>query len=293
MNMSVLRILQTYGIAKRDILNKIAFIYRNLVGGTHWMTSIHTEVSSHIRTIEQWAYEPYVAEKIGKPVVPVFFVRLLVMMLQSYNLPKERTQLFVVAVTLLQMGLDTHEQITLAEKLEADAMLRRQLRVLAGDYYSSLFYQLLAKEGEMAGIQRLAQAIGEINEAKMIHHEGRTTPQQLDIPALQRISTIKSGLLLAVADFFQLEKESWRQVIPPLILQEMTSSIPRTELAASSTEWLEQRWQQLDQAIPQFESSELRRQLQQMITERTPHTRTLQMGVGERKVTTDEWTTNR
>jgi len=67
-----------------------------------------------------------------------------------------------MAVSLAQYGLDTHELVDGKGELR-----RRQMTVLAGDYFSSRFYQLLSQAGNVASIRLLSQSICEVNRLKM------------------------------------------------------------------------------------------------------------------------------
>lgn len=73
-----------------------------------------------------------------------------------------------VVTSLVQLGLDTHDTVEMANEHGDDRNLRsRQLKVLAGDYFSSRFYNILAQSGEIAAIQSLSRAVCEVNRMKM------------------------------------------------------------------------------------------------------------------------------
>ncbi|MGG3282425.1 heptaprenyl diphosphate synthase component 1 [Paenibacillus solani] len=77
-------------------------------------------------------------------------------------------ELYALVTSLVQLGLDTHESIDVTEGNQGEAMMRsRQLKVLAGDYFSSRFYQLLAHKGEIAVISLLSRAVSDVNVMKM------------------------------------------------------------------------------------------------------------------------------
>ncbi|WP_186785947.1 heptaprenyl diphosphate synthase component 1 [Paenibacillus agilis] len=75
----------------------------------------------------------------------------------------------MAAVTLLvQLGIDTHNTVEYATSSTSDRNMRsRQLKVLAGDYFSSRFYQMLAEAGQIEAIQLLSRAVCEVNRLKM------------------------------------------------------------------------------------------------------------------------------
>jgi heptaprenyl diphosphate synthase len=80
----------------------------------------------------------------------------------------ENKELFSLVTSLVQMGLDTHEMVENAPAAEGLAGMRsRQLQVLAGDYFSSRFYQLLSQAGQIEMIRKLSEAICDLNRIKM------------------------------------------------------------------------------------------------------------------------------
>lgn len=73
-----------------------------------------------------------------------------------------------VVTSLVQLGLDTHDMVEIANDHGDDRNMRsRQLKVLAGDYFSSRFYNILAQTGQVAAIQSLSRAVCEVNRMKM------------------------------------------------------------------------------------------------------------------------------
>ena len=60
------------------------------------------------------------------------------------------SELFTLATSLVQLGLDTHDLVTASNDVkEKKAARSRQLKVLAGDYFSARFYHLLAQAGQI------------------------------------------------------------------------------------------------------------------------------------------------
>jgi heptaprenyl diphosphate synthase len=179
------------------------------------MTSIHNEeLQSVLDEIGRLVSHPYVNRVIGNPVIPVFFVHVLFRMLQALGVSGKRLRLYSVAAALLKMGLDTHDRVSTEIRLPAEERRQRQLLVLAGDYYSSLFYRLLSAHGEVEGIRRLSEAICAINERKTTNHLDQEE-EPLTESRLKRMGWIESGILTALADFFHVEKNSdnpWRGI---------------------------------------------------------------------------------
>ncbi|RUT36090.1 heptaprenyl diphosphate synthase [Paenibacillus zeisoli] len=73
-----------------------------------------------------------------------------------------------LAVYLVQLGMDTHDLIDAEPVRKVESRMRsRQLNVLAGDYFSSLFYELLASAGRTELISELSAAVCEVNRKKV------------------------------------------------------------------------------------------------------------------------------
>lgn len=75
-------------------------------------------------------------------------------------------ELYALVTALVQLGLDTHESIDEAGSRNEEAMRSRQLKVLAGDFFSSWFYRLLAGSGEIGMVGSLSAAIANFNVLK-------------------------------------------------------------------------------------------------------------------------------
>ncbi|USB34762.1 heptaprenyl diphosphate synthase component 1 [Paenibacillus sp. YPG26] len=73
-----------------------------------------------------------------------------------------------LAVYLVQLGMDTHDLIDAEPIRKEEGLMRsRQLNVLAGDYFSSLFYELLAGAGRIELISELSSSVCEVNRKKV------------------------------------------------------------------------------------------------------------------------------
>ncbi|WP_162920143.1 heptaprenyl diphosphate synthase component 1 [Paenisporosarcina cavernae] len=75
---------------------------------------------------------------------------------------KEGQEEAAQAVALIQSALTAHDDIYEQEEISKD----QQLTVLAGDFYSGMYYQLLAKTGDIELIQLLSTGIVSISEKK-------------------------------------------------------------------------------------------------------------------------------
>jgi len=102
------------------------------------------------------------------PEFPDDRTRLLYMFLDKSSSVQHVSELYSLVTSLVQMGLDTHDLIDAADTALAEkAMRSRQLKVLAGDYYSSRFYQLLSQAGQIETVKLISQAVCDVNRLKM------------------------------------------------------------------------------------------------------------------------------
>lgn len=103
------------------------------------------------------------------PDFPVPRVRLLYTFLNHREqYPRQLTEAGPLAAFLVELGLDTHDTIDVEDRQKEEKEMRsRQLKVLAGDYFSSVFYQLLAHSGQIRLVNSMSAAVCEVNRLKV------------------------------------------------------------------------------------------------------------------------------
>src|SRR5574339_191225 len=89
---------------------------------------------------------PYLKQFIQTPNIDEDKLLLIISMLDQHGLTKLEMKDFVVTTILIQIALDTHELVSnTTNPIEKESSLKsRQLTVLAGDYFSGLYYKILA-----------------------------------------------------------------------------------------------------------------------------------------------------
>jgi heptaprenyl diphosphate synthase len=112
------------------------------------LLNVKNDIMNEIHHTILWKYT-------GKPVIQD--EQLFFMMLPFLNgkLFDEQQKQNVKAVAIVHASLAEHEKIKEHSAFEKD----QQLTVLSGDYYSGMYYQLLAKAGNIQLIQSLAKGI--------------------------------------------------------------------------------------------------------------------------------------
>ncbi|MBB6635392.1 heptaprenyl diphosphate synthase component 1 [Cohnella thailandensis] len=151
------------------------------------------------------------------PEMPEGRIRLLHAMLSHQPSAVTHKDLLAVVTSLVQMGLDIHDQVdneTGASGGGMKGMRSRQLKVLAGDYFSGRFYHLLAQAGQIDMIRRMGEAICDLNRVKVLFY---SKMKQMKLNAeeyLHHGSEIKSGLFLS---FTHLMTGLYERVWPEMI----------------------------------------------------------------------------
>ncbi|USG63517.1 heptaprenyl diphosphate synthase component 1 [Brevibacillus ruminantium] len=193
-----------------------------------------------IRAIIDQIYErisiSYVEQYVDIPAMAENRLALLYLFLLDRGMDKERARTISISTGLMQLGLDMHETVknTYGETLVDER--NRQLTVLAGDYYSSHYYQLLASAGEIEAIRVLADAIQRVNEAKMklylADKEGRLSSEEY----LKLRTDIDTGLYVAVVEKYAGAEET---------LKFWTSLLEDTAAVENMiSEWEQLKWQE-------------------------------------------------
>ena len=180
------------------------------------------------------------------PEFPDSRIRMLHAVLSQQPAVAGYKELFSLVASLVQMGLDTHDMVEngpTAGKHGALAMRAQQLKVLAGDYFSSRFYHLLSQAGQIDAVRRLSEAICELNRIKM---NGYARMKQLQWNAEDHIhygAEIKSGLFLSFTGFMQgLYERLWPELVSrfcrcEVLLQELNAVRRAEKLAAGWGFW--------------------------------------------------------
>jgi heptaprenyl diphosphate synthase len=158
-------------------------------------------------------FHPYLRENIAAPVIDEDKVLLLVSLLDELGMKEIDIVHYSVTTMLLQIALDTHEHVQNSSPGEEPPnMKERQLTVLAGTYYSGLFYKKLAGTGDIELIANLASGVKEVNEHKIsVYHKDS---EAIDV-LMNSVMLIESCLVGKVADSFGAN--AWKEFAANLL----------------------------------------------------------------------------
>ncbi|MBN8207993.1 heptaprenyl diphosphate synthase component 1 [Bacillus sp. NTK071] len=147
----------------------------------------------------------YLLQFIDFPIIDEERLYVFYGMLEQTKLERKRKEDTLLSIMLVQIALDTHELISLDEIANENERKNRQLTVLAGDYFSSMYYHILSKWHDNELIRTLSEAIQEINEAKMSFYQ---TDHRTVESIFDNLMEIESILVRKVAEHFSLD--NWK-----------------------------------------------------------------------------------
>lgn len=151
---------------------------------------------------------PYIQKYVDDPIIDKDQITLLYLMMREKGLTSTYIKQCILTTILVQAALDTHESVSVKNLIHETSKKKRQLTVLAGDYYSSLYYFVLSNVNDIKLIRVLAQSIQEINESKMNMYQMDKTYSPEDF---HDIKIIDSSLIQNIAAMLQLPK--WKELI--------------------------------------------------------------------------------
>jgi len=163
--------------------------------------------------IEQKVLHPYLVKFIETPYIDEDKLLLLIAIMDQLELSENQRKNYALATMLIQIALDTHEHISNEKITGIPQITSRQLTVLAGDFYSGLYYKLLADSEDIFMIKVLASGIKEVNEHKISFFQ-----QEFDgiENLMSSIKIIESSLIAKIIDYFQVNV--WSEIVSNLLL---------------------------------------------------------------------------
>jgi heptaprenyl diphosphate synthase len=177
------------------------------------VSDINRKKADMLGKIKQFIHHSYLKEFLNTPKVDEDKLFLLVAMCNDLKLNQKVLDSYIITTMLVQVALDTHEQVSVAAKLTDKEHKVQQLKVLAGDYYSGLYYNLLAQLEDIHMIKNLAESIKLINEHKIrVYRQDLTYQDSL----IDSIKIIESALYSGIAESHQLS--FWKEIVPELLL---------------------------------------------------------------------------
>lgn len=170
------------------------------------MINLHTsnvEVEHLKRMIIKKLEHSYLDKYIKKPAIDQYKLTILYHTVDQTNLSESQKENYIITTMSVQTALDTHELVPILTQTNEsnDTKTSRQLQVLAGDYFSSLYYLLLSETEEIKLIQTFATAVKEINELKMKRYYKEVNSFEEFVAIEQKIDSL---LFTQLAEFLNV-----------------------------------------------------------------------------------------
>jgi heptaprenyl diphosphate synthase len=167
------------------------------------MRDVNKRLADVKEKLEQKIRHPYLLKNIGSPLIDEDKLLLLLAVLEQLNFPESKLEKYAVTTMLVQIALDTHELVS-NEKLKPEHLKERQLTILAGTYYSALYYHILANLEDVKMIRSLATGIKNVNENKITVYQ--KDPEAVDT-LMRSVRKIESSLFDRYTE--QLDDPDW------------------------------------------------------------------------------------
>jgi heptaprenyl diphosphate synthase len=152
--------------------------------------------------IEEQLHHSYLKEYIDHPYIDRNRINcLLLPFMNEHRMVTKQEIKWISTAMFLHVALETHEKVTISEQ---DSLKERQLTVLAGVYFSSLYYKTLADTGDVELIEALSSAIKKINECKIsMYKEECTSINEL----MESVRVIETSIVEHFYEF--LQQKEW------------------------------------------------------------------------------------
>lgn len=173
------------------------------------------------KLLENKIHHSYLEKYIHKPYIDLDKIATLLLIYDEIEIAEKRKYECIISVMLVQIALDTHELVTNKSRTLTDD-IERQLSVLAGDYYSGLYYKTLSDLDEVPLIKVLANAIKLINEKKMqlYKHEMKSWNDLIDV-----LGEIESLLFTNLGEYYGLSQSELQFIHEILLVNRLMKEI--------------------------------------------------------------------
>lgn len=185
------------------------------------MIALTHELEEAKREIELLSKQIYVDRYFSVPEVTVIPLRLLGLYMYRMQFDDRVRKAVLTTTGLIQLGLDMHDRVTNNKEFVRDRITERQMLILAGDYYSSICYNLMAKVGLTCEVRKLAKGITKNTAAKMQLYDFNSDNNfklNDDIVDLIKIREASLYTEFLTGDLVYEEQAAWMTIFENLIV---------------------------------------------------------------------------
>ncbi|HLU22638.1 MAG TPA: heptaprenyl diphosphate synthase component 1 [Bacillaceae bacterium] len=182
------------------------------------VNTLNQQVESIIVNINNIRNNHYLNKHIEPLDLDMDRILFLSWSLHDSSLSKEEIVDYVTATVLAHLAMETHEQVANPNV----PMKKRQLAILAGDYYSGLYYSILADYSNIQLIRLLATAIKIINEHKISIYQFQNGKVE---SLIENMKNIESTLVNQFSENFHVDDTKKELMMEFLFFRKMVSEL--------------------------------------------------------------------
>ncbi|MBM7701718.1 heptaprenyl diphosphate synthase component 1 [Metabacillus iocasae] len=175
--------------------------------------NIYDTVANMKEQLQVELNHPYVKQFIHHPIIDENKLLCICSFLNGISIEEREMPQYTLPIMLVQIALDTHDLVSIQPVGNNESILKeRQLTVLAGDYYSGLYYYYFSKSGQLELIKEVASAIKDINVSKIKLYQSHTT----DVDDMMlNFRTVETALVQCLCNYFK--QEEWKELLQQVL----------------------------------------------------------------------------
>lgn len=155
--------------------------------------------------IKKAIHHPYLIDQLGYYSIDENKILFLLSLMEKLDLSENEKEKYIIATMLIQTTLDAHDLVS----NDSSSIFHkiRQLTVLAGDYYSGLYYKILANIPNITLIRVFAESIKRVNEVKVdIYNQKFASIDE----CVRKMEFTETYIFQQLAEYFQ--QHEWKSL---------------------------------------------------------------------------------